>query len=322
MSTLPLKGPHWVAVRQHRRTLQVAGAAVVLVLAGVLGLRIWDATVPDVRVVDGYALPSEDNRAYGLLRLALEYTATGMVLLPLLVGAFVAGPLIARELESGTYRLALTQSLTPVGWLRAKLLTATTAALAVTLALMAIYRIGWGRVSGTWQLHWSDRGPYEATGIVLVAYVLLAVAVGALLGQLIRRTVVAMAATGLVTGLVLAVLGALRWDFLPVRTVTGPPVADGSMVLVPEDGLLMDQGLMDPTGGRLPGYFCDPEAVPAGGCRVDVPVVAEYADYHPQSHFWPTQLVETGIVLALAAVTLLVAFRVLNRRHPSSPAGS
>ncbi|MFC8274700.1 ABC transporter permease [Streptomyces sp. NPDC057271] len=321
MSTLPLKGQHWVTARQHRRTLQVAGAAVAMVLTVVLGLRIWDSMVPDIRVVDGYALPSEDNRAYGLLRLALEYTANGMILLPLLVGAFVAGPLIARELESGTYRLALTQSVTPVRWFRAKLLTATVAALAVTLALMAVYQIGWGRVSGTWQLHWSDRGPYEATGPVLVAYVLLAVAVGALLGQLIRRTVVAMAATGLVTGLVLAALGALRWDFLPVRTITGPPVADSTGLMMPENGLIMDQGLLDPTGARLPGWFCDPEAVPAD-CRVDVPVAAEYLDYHPESHFWPTQLIETGIVLALAAVTLLVAFRVLNRRHPSSPAGS
>ncbi|MEU7035016.1 ABC transporter permease subunit [Streptomyces sp. NPDC046237] len=322
MSTLSLKGPHWVTVRQHRRTLVFAGAGVALALAVIAGLRLWDALTPDRYMEDGYAVPADDNRGFGLLRLAMEYAGNGMVLLPVLVGAFVAGPLIARELESGTYRLALTQSVTPVRWFRAKLLTASAAALAATLALMAVYRIGWGRVSGTWQLHWSDRGPYEATGTVLVAYVLLAVAVGALLGQLIRRTVVAMAATGLVTGLVLAVLGALRWDFLPVRTITGPPVVDGTMLMMPEDGLIMDQGLMDSTGARTPGWFCDPEAVPATQCRVDMTVTAEYLDYHPESHFWPTQLIETGIVVALAALTLLVALRVLRRRHPSSPTPS
>ncbi|MEU6986787.1 ABC transporter permease [Streptomyces sp. NPDC046324] len=319
MSTLSLKGPHWVTVRQHRRTLLFAGAGVVLALALIAGLRLWDALTPDRYMEDGYAVPADDNRGYSLLRLAMEYTDSGMVLLPALVGAFVAGPLIARELESGTYRLALTQSVTPVRWFRAKLVTAAVAALAVTLALMAIYRIGWGRVSNTYQLHWADRGPYEATGTVLVAYVLLAVAVGALLGQLIRRTVVAMAATGLVTGLIPAALGALRWDFLPVRTITGPPVVDGTMLMMPEDGLIMEQGLLDSTGARVPGWFCDPETVPTSMCRVDVTVTAEYLDYHPESHFWPTQLIETGIVVALAALTLLVAFRVLRRRHPSSP---
>ncbi|MEU9864268.1 ABC transporter permease [Streptomyces sp. NPDC047971] len=316
MSAVALKGTPWVTVRQHRRALWATGAAVALSLAVIAGLRLWDAAYPDRYVENGLWVPADDNHAYGMLRVAMEYAGVGMVLLPLVVGAFVAGPLIARELESGTYRLALTQSVSPAHWLRAKLLTLTVPALAAMLALMAIHRIGWGRVSGTWQLHWSDRGPYEATGIVLVAYVLLAVAVGALLGQLIRRTVVAMAATGLVTGLVLAVLGALRWDFLPVETMTGPARSDSDMLVTPEDSLNMGYGLVDASGARLPGWFCEPDAVPAAACRSDIQVTGQYADYHPAAHFWPTQLIETGIVLALAALALFAAFRVLRARHP------
>ncbi|MFD7321813.1 ABC transporter permease [Streptomyces sp. NPDC059875] len=316
MSAVTLKGTHWVTVRQHRRALWVAAAATALSLAVLAGLRLWDASTADTYVEDGYSIPSDDNRGFGILRLAMEYAGIGMVLLPLVVGAFVAGPLIARELESGTYRLALTQSVTPTQWLRAKILTAAAAALVVTLALMVIYRIGWGRVSGTWQLNWSDRGPYEATGIVLVAYVLLAVAVGALLGQLIRRTLVAMTATGLFTGLVLAVLGALRWDFLPVRTVTGPISSQSGPLLIPADGLMMDMGLLTADGRRIAEWSCYDGSQNADTCYAGKGVTGQYVDYHPSTHFWPTQLIETGIVLALAALALLAAFRVLRTRHP------
>ncbi|MCT4356973.1 ABC transporter permease [Streptomyces sp. Je 1-79] len=312
MSRLALKGPYWLTARQHRRAVWAAAAATALSLAVLAGLRLWDAASADTFVENGHTIASNDNRGFGILRLAMEYAGIGMVLLPLVVGAFVAGPLIARELESGTYRLALTQSFTPVQWFRAKVLTAAGAALAATLALLAIYRIGWGRVSGTWQLNWSDRGPYEATGTVLVAYVLLAVAVGALLGQLVRRTVVAMAATGLVTGLVLAALGALRWDFLPVRTVTGPLEPH---LFVPRDGLMMDTGMINGRGERLPEWICFERTRSLYDCPADLDIAAQYVDYHPESHFWPTQLIETGIVLALAALALFAAFRVLRARH-------
>ncbi|MFD4142619.1 MULTISPECIES: hypothetical protein [unclassified Streptomyces] len=36
---------------------------------------------------------------------------------------------------------------------------------------------------------------------------------------------------------------------------------------------------------------------------------------HPTSHFWPLQLVETGIVLTLTAALTTAAFVVLRRRH-------
>ncbi|MFD3664743.1 ABC transporter permease [Streptomyces sp. NPDC058659] len=315
MSTLALKGPYWVTVRQYRRTLWLAGALVALTLTVVGGLRIWDAQVPDIYLEQRYRAVSGDNRGYPWLRFVMEYVSGGMVLLPLLIGAFVAGPLVARELESGTYKLALTQAISPARWLGSKLLTAGAVALATVWLLTATYWIGWARVDGSSQFHWGDRGPYEITGTALTAYVLLAVAVGALVGLLVRRTLVAMAVTGGIVGLVLLVLGALRWDFLSVRTVTGPAVPDASTVMMPENGLIMGQGLLSDTGQRMPGWFCASDA-PAAACRTDVKVTAEYLDYHPQSHFWPTQFIETGIVLALAALALFAAFRALRARHP------
>ncbi|MYS11055.1 ABC transporter permease [Streptomyces sp. SID6041] len=311
MSTLALKGPAWVTARQYRRTLWLTAAAVAASLAVIGVLRIWDA-----QERTSGSFPYEQRRGYDMLRGALEQLSYGMIALPLLVGAFVAGPLIAREFESGTYKLALTQSIGPTAWLRSKLALATTVAVAATLALIAVYRLGWTRVSDSWGFHWADLGPYDAAGVVLVGYVLFAVAVGALVGQLIHRTVVAMAVTGGIVGLALIVLGVFRWDFLAVETVTGPAEKDASVVFAPDNGMLVDQGLIGVSGKRLPGWFCTPDNPPGAACRTDEPIAAQYVDYHPQSHFWPTQLIETGILLALAALAAYAAFRVLRARHP------
>ncbi|MFF8280254.1 ABC transporter permease [Streptomyces lateritius] len=304
MSGLALKGPYWVTVRQHRRALWTVGAVVLLSLVCVGGLGLWDSRVVGTDQDDGHTL----------LRWGMELFSLGVIYLPLLVGAFVAGPMVARELESGTYKLALTQSVTPGRWLASKLVTAGAVTVATTLALMAVYALGLARVRTDYQFTWDERGTYEATGTVLVAYGLLAVAVGALVGQLVRRTVVAMAATGVVVGVVLLVLSVLRWDFIAVRTITGPV---GPSLLVPDAGMYVDSGLIRTTGQRLPGWYCPEPLDENGVCRPDVDIAAQYVDYHPASHFWPLQLIETGIVLALAALALLAAFRVLSRRHPS-----
>ncbi|MFI8916976.1 ABC transporter permease [Streptomyces sp. NPDC053513] len=326
MSTLALKGPYWVTVRQYRRTLWLAVAAVAASLTVIGGLRIWDAQTPDRVLADGQRFAADENKGYELLRLALEYGGFYLALLPLLVGALVAGPLVAREFESGTYRLSLTQSVSPAAWLRAKILTATVVALLTTIALMGVFRIGWSRMAGAWYQKWSP-GPYAATGVVLLAYVLAAVAVGALIGLLIRRTLVAMAATGVFMGVVLAALGSYRWSFLAVRTVTGATDAT-----FPEtaEGLVMEKGLITSSGARFDEYTCWKEAAETPGvdrveglwakvetqCQARHHVTGQYVDYHPSSHFWPTQLIESGILLALAALAAYAAFRVLRARLP------
>lgn len=46
----------------------------------------------------------------------------------------------------------------------------------------------------------------------------------------------------------------------------------------------------------------------------DRDITGWFVDNHPPSHLWPLQLVETGIVLALTALAVTAAFRVLRRR--------
>ncbi|MEU2507793.1 ABC transporter permease [Streptomyces sp. NPDC007863] len=313
MSTLALKGPAWVTARQYRRTLWLAGATGILALVVIGVLRIWDAQYPDVRTEDGYWVRDQFNSGFPWLIGAMRSFSEGVLGIPFVVALFVAGPMVAREFESGTYQLSLTQSVTPASWLRSKLAVATAATLGTVLLLTGAYALGWFRVADGYSLLRTDIGPYMVLGTVLVAHTLLAVAVGALAGLLIHRTLVAMSAAGLFVGVTLLVLHACRWDFLTPVTITGEAVEGASTLMAPEGSLLMEQGLIMADGRRESGWFCgDSEGV----CRVDEPVSAQYLDYHPVSHVLPTQLIETGIVLALAALAALAAFRVLRARHP------
>jgi len=83
----------------------------------------------------------------------------------------------------------------------------------------------------------------------------------------------------------------------------GPPEWDGTLMPV-------ESGALTSGGARITQPFCLPDT----RCGAEHHVVAAYRDYHPASHFWPLQLVETGIVLALAAAAVLAAFRLLRRR--------
>ncbi|MFF6887543.1 ABC transporter permease [Streptomyces sp. NPDC012421] len=312
MSSLALKGPVWVTVRQYRRTLWLAGATGVLALAVIGVLRIWDAQYPDVRTQDGYWVRDEFNSGFPWLRGAMKSFSEGVIGIPFAIALFVAGPMVAREFESGTYQLSLTQSVSPTAWLRSKLTVAATVALGTLLVLTGAYALGWFRVADPYDQLRHDVGPYLVLGPVLAAYVLLAVAAGALVGLLIRRTLVAMSVAGLFTGVTMLALHAYRWDFLSPVTISGEAVENASTLMVPDGGLLEEQGLIMADGRREAGWFCgDSGAV----CRTDEPVTAQYLDYHPVSHVLPTQLIETGILLALAALAALAAFRVLRARH-------
>lgn len=303
MSMVTLKGPRWVTVRQHRLALWTLPAAVAASLAGFAALRWW-ATRP--------AGPHATD-PLGPLREALGYGGLAALLLPLLVGVFVAGPMVARELESGTYRLALTQSATPRAWLSSKVMVAAVAAVACAAAFGQVYRFARSPLTTTYQYAWADPGPYATLGTVLPAYCLLAVALGAVVGQLVRRTIAAMAVTGLVTGLVMAVLGTLRWSFVPARTVTSP--LGSPYPHPPHDAFTTDFGLTTSSGGRLPDWACA-RSGSLDLCPAELNVTGQCADYHPVTHYWPTQSIETGIVLVLAALAVWGAFAVLRKRHP------
>ena len=304
MSALTLKGPHWVTVRQHRRALWALPAGVAASLVTAVALRVLSSPRGTL----------EPNIWYDMLRGALEGAGRGMLILPMLIAAFVAGPMLAREMESGTYRLALTQSTTPKAWLASKVGIAAVVSALCAAAMVGVYRFGWAPVSGSYQLTWADRGTYEATGPVVVAYCLLGVGVGAVVGQWIRRTLPALLVAGAATGLVLVVFGFLRWSVLTPVTIT-TPLAERPEMGMPRSAFLMESGLLKATGERMPGWGCHSPSGDLAPCAADLQVTGRYVDYHPYAHYWLTQLIESAAVLTLTALALYAAFRILRSRR-------
>ncbi|BFO22727.1 hypothetical protein SHKM778_91150 [Streptomyces sp. KM77-8] len=42
--------------------------------------------------------------------------------------------------------------------------------------------------------------------------------------------------------------------------------------------------------------------------------VKNFRVYHPESHYWPLQLVASGILLVIAVLVTVAAFQLLRRR--------
>ncbi|MFI8964083.1 hypothetical protein ACIGO8_18430 [Streptomyces sp. NPDC053493] len=325
MSTIALKGPYWVTVRQHRWSLWATLVFAALASAALIASWYWAVRADDVLAAAGCPADSVAERCFQAARERadaqwqarhmVEFVALGMVVLPAVLAGYMAGPLIARELETGTYKLAWTQSVSPARWLAAKL--AVPAAFTVVPVLLVTLVFQWSWSSGPaddFPTFWFDATMYAAQpGTVPVAAVLFGLATGALVGLLVRRTVPALAAATLLTGAVLAVLAQLRPRLWPVETLTGRHGLD-----VPARSWVVESGRLTRDGTRVSWQDCY-EVVRDGqtnACMAARGAVTDYADVHPPAHFWPLQLVETGILTALAALALLAAFRVLRARHP------
>ena len=111
---------------------------------------------------------------------------------PALIGIFWGAPLVAREIETGSLRLAFTQSVTRTRWIATKLALVGLASV-LAAAIMSLL-ITW------WASPWDSSnglpfGTFDNRDIVPVAYALFAFALGVLLGVLVRRTVAAMGLT-------------------------------------------------------------------------------------------------------------------------------
>lgn len=117
-----------------------------------------------------------------------------VLVVPLLIGMFWGAPLVSREFESGTFRLAWTQGVTRTRWLAVKLALGALVSMAVAglLGLMA-----------TW---WSSRldqvnaAPFDTLrfgvrDVVPIGYAVFAFVLGATAGLVFRRALPAMLTT-------------------------------------------------------------------------------------------------------------------------------
>jgi hypothetical protein len=256
-----------------------------------------------------------------------------MYVVPALIGIFWGAPLLARELETGTHYLAWNQSVTRTRWLATKLAVIGGAAAATTGLL------SWGITAWAHRIDEAagDRiGPlvYGARGIVPIGYAIFAFALGVTAGMLIRRTVPAMAAT--LAGYVAAVGAMPLWiraHLVPANHAT-PALdldkldtfgfgQDGRMRVLgqgPSHAWVLSNQTITPAGAVFTGpadpQFCAANHSPRA-CEQWVATLGLRQDvtYHPASHFWPLQWVESGLFLAAAVVLIGFCYWWIRQRR-------
>ena len=198
---LPWRRMAWVTWRHHR--IALAGVAVFL---GALAAWLW---IVGLQLHHAYsaAIDCHPAGSTACRELILNFRVTGGILkggfvlqpVPALIGAFIGPVVLARELETGTFRYAWTQGFGRWRWTLAKLVLLGVAVAAIAGAFSVL--ISWfyqpylapGRLydptSGL--AHWL----FDLRGVAFAAWTMAAFAIGALAGMLIRRVVPAIVAT-------------------------------------------------------------------------------------------------------------------------------
>jgi ABC-2 family transporter protein len=329
----------WLTWRQFRSQTWVAIAG--LIAIGVALLAAAKA-VSDLYTASGAAAcrTSCDSVIENFLQQAQSgwtgviYNAGIFVLyiLPGLIGAFWGAPLVARELEAGTHRLAWNQSVTRTRWLLTKL-GVVGAATVATMGLLSL--------AITWFSSRLDEGTanmikpelFGARDVVPIAYGLFAFAVGVTAGILIRRTVPAMAVTlAVYLGVAVAMPLWIRQHLLPashtaplldIDNIHGLMIGglDRRLTVLGDtnvSGWILSNQTVTPTGAVFTGpadpQYCDE----AGGPRTCLNWIGtlnlrQDIVYQPASHYWPLQWIESGVLVAVAAVLIALCLRWTRR---------
>lgn len=310
----------WVAWRQHRAQAigAAAVAAVVAVYAVTVGFLIRDAAdnsgLADCLAEGGacnllaMALLRRFDRTVGLLNFSIY--------LPLLVGAFLGAPLVARELERGTHLLAWTQGVTRGRWLLTRV-AVTAAGIVVSMTVLAA-GIGWlhreyyGRAGMPMSLSTSRFDLHDLTPAALA---LATFGIGVLAGVLLRRTLPAMAVSlALGFGLV-QLVSWLREDLIEPIRLTAPY---GEAAARPSD-LVVAEGFLGRSGNEITGEEIDRLCGASAGldrfelCVRDAGIQA-FALVHPDDRYWILQGLNAALFLAAGILALAVAYWAAVRR--------
>jgi hypothetical protein len=325
---VPWRRMAWVTWRQHRFALAGVAAllgalAVWLWLAGLQLHHVYAAATachPASSIACGEMIADfDDTYGRGAAAAAIMLQAA-----PALIGAFVGAPVLARELETGTFRYAWTQGFGRWRWTLAKLVPL---AIAVTVAAGAFSLL----FSWYFQPFFADGSQtplapmvFDLRGVAFAAWTLAAFAIGALAGMLIRRVVPAIAATlAAYAGLALAAGMFLRQHYAV------PLVINTSNLNVPGSAWIMSQwwtkdgkfAFAGQPPNNLIEQFCSPlvagPAKPSHGTVVQCLSqhgYPQWTSYQPGSRFWPFQWIEGSWLLALSLLLIVVTVWLVRRR--------
>jgi ABC-type transport system involved in multi-copper enzyme maturation permease subunit len=328
---VPWRRMAWVTWRQHRMAL--AGMAALL---GGLGAYVWYAGLQLHRAHDAAIACNTVSPTCADLVTRFNFMNHVLVggyalqAVPALIGAFVGAPVLARELETGTFRYAWTQGFGRWRWTLAKLvaLAVVVAAAAGAFSVLLSWYYQPYLATANQSLSLSEATPFslglfDLRGVAFAAWTLVAFAIGALAGMLIRRVVPAIVATlAAYAGLALLAANLVRQHYLTPLSTTRVDVPGSAWIMSqwwtkggtfafagpPPNSLLMQLCPNAPVGvvGKPlhQTYF---QCLAQHGYTL-------WTSYQPASRFWPFQWIEGGWLLALSAVLIAATVWLVHRR--------
>ena len=329
------------------RTQALIALGALVIIAVVLGLTgfhmadLYNATVvPCHRYNDCAAVlqafpPAPD-------RTILSLMDTLVTAVPGLIGIFWGAPLVAREFETGTFRLAWTQGISRTRWLAAKL--GLVGAFSMLVAGLLSWMVTWW--SGPFDQAYQVRitlAVFHTSGIVPVGYAAFAFALGVTAGMIIRRTLPAMAVTLVIFAAVqFAVPFWVRPHRIPPVTTTsalnlgsvvewgttnaGPGNGGGLFVQTQPDvagAWLLSNQVITPAGRPVSTepatQACTGDTSTMQSCHAYVATLhlRQEVTYQPASRYWALQWLETALYLAAALLLSGLCFLRIRRGRPA-----
>jgi hypothetical protein len=281
----------WVTWRQHRAMLigltsVLAAVSVFLLVAGLDAHHAYSALTA-CRPVNSNACAALNTHFNNLYWPMGNTAGIFMNLAPVLIGMFAGPAVLARELETGTFRYAWTQGIGRVRWTIAKL---TLLAVVITILAWAFSQLFSWFFDPIMDFEGmsivASKGLFDTRGIDFAAWTLVAFAIGACLGMLIRRIIPAMAATlGVYLGLDLLSWLVLREDYPVAIDTTNASLFNGPST--PNSPWVLKTWTVGHTN---------------------------WWRYIPASRFWPMQFIESGWLLVLAIALVAATVWLVRRR--------
>lgn len=291
-----LKGMTWLVWRQHRAVFWTVLGASALAVAFIVFQRSQLHTA-----------------GYGP-------TSTGLRLMPILLGVFLGAPLFTGDLENGTAKLVVTQSMSRTRWLTTKLALTALVVVVSTVALSVAFGWWWTLYDESTAWEWTSGPTFNNTGPMPVALALFSVFGGVAIGVVLRRTLVAMVVTLGFTVIVQIVWSHFLAHFLlslaNVVTITTNKGVTFENVMPPLPTGAHQVNWSNPpyitSDGKLLGWGTCGDAQTEQAyelCMKKADVVGWSADYLPISQMNGLQWFGASILLALtAAVTVFLFF--------------
>jgi len=329
----------WVAWRQHRAALTTAAillAALSLYLL-ILGLRIRSAYA-GVSSCHPAASAHCQNLTFTFNQSYYQKFAASMfhklvsgpqaissllLIVPALLGVFAGAPLLARELETGTFRFAWTQGCGRLRWALAQLALPAIALTAAAGAVGTLYSwyirpfLADGKVSVLQPLQ------FPLHPVTYAGWTLAAFAIGAFAGVMIHRTVPAIAA-GLAawTALTLATAIFFRAYYYeaPLSTSGGAPHQGPTWLY---SSWVLSSWTTGPGGQRLspaaannlgPSSLSNSPNPSALADWMTRHGFTQWWSYQPPSRYGHFQLIEGGWLLALSVILIAATIWLVQRR--------